>query len=116
MMSEPSHGTPTLGVIGAGIMGRGIAQVAAEAGIPVVLADMRPEAVAEAIAFCADMIRRKAARGSLSEQDAEAAVGRIRAAAADAGSPYGAFASCDVVIEAVVERLDVKRQLVEDLE
>ncbi|WP_134499224.1 3-hydroxyacyl-CoA dehydrogenase NAD-binding domain-containing protein [Microvirga pakistanensis] len=41
----------TLGIVGAGIMGRGIAQVAAEAGITVLLADVRPEAVAEAVAF-----------------------------------------------------------------
>ena len=48
-----------LGIVGAGIMGRGIAQVAAEAGITVILADVRREAVEEALAFCTDMLRRK---------------------------------------------------------
>ncbi|WP_256385731.1 3-hydroxyacyl-CoA dehydrogenase NAD-binding domain-containing protein [Microvirga sp. 17 mud 1-3] len=65
MTFDPSRPDLTIGIVGAGIMGRGIAQVAAEAGIRVLIADMRPEAITEARNFCADMIRRKAAKGAL---------------------------------------------------
>nr|WP_091136420.1 3-hydroxyacyl-CoA dehydrogenase [Microvirga guangxiensis] len=106
----------TLGIIGAGIMGRGIAQVAAEAGITVLLADIRSEVVAEAVAFSADMIRRKAAKGSLTPKDAEAAVGRLRATDAGPDKGYDAFASCHIVIEAVAERLDIKQMVIAELE
>ncbi|WP_245444099.1 3-hydroxyacyl-CoA dehydrogenase [Microvirga sp. KLBC 81] len=106
----------TLGIVGAGIMGRGIAQVAAEAGITVLLADARPEAVAEAVDFCAGMIRRKAAKGSLTPENAEAAVGRLRATNAGPDRGYDAFASCHIVIEAVAERLDVKQMVIAALE
>lgn len=106
----------TLGIIGAGIMGRGIAQVAAEAGITVLLADARPEAVTEAIAFCADMIRRKAAKGNLTPEEADAAVGRLRATDAGSDRGYDAFASCHIVVEAVAERLDIKQMVIDALE
>jgi 3-hydroxybutyryl-CoA dehydrogenase len=106
----------TLGIVGAGIMGRGIAQVAAEAGITVLLADARSDAVAEAIAFCADMIRRKAAKGSLTPEEADAAVARLRATDAGPDRGYDAFASCHIVVEAVAERLDLKHMVIAALE
>jgi 3-hydroxybutyryl-CoA dehydrogenase len=113
MGTDASRPDLTLGIVGAGIMGRGIAQVAAEAGVGVILADARPETVGEATAFCADMIRRKSAKGTLSAADATAAIGRIRPATGDG---YSSFASCDVVIEAVVERLQAKHEVFADLE
>lgn len=106
----------TLGIVGAGIMGRGIAQVAAEAGITVLLVDARPESVVEAVAFSADMIRRKAAKGSLVPEAAEAAVARLRATEAGPDGGYDAFSSCHIVIEAVTERLDVKQTVIAALE
>ncbi|MCB8820821.1 3-hydroxyacyl-CoA dehydrogenase [Microvirga rosea] len=106
----------TLGIVGAGIMGRGIAQVAAEAGVHVIMADARPEAVDEARAFCADMIRRKVGKGLLSATDADAAVERIRGAEPSAGSPYQSLSHCHVVIEAVAERLEVKHEVMAALE
>ncbi|MXQ10642.1 3-hydroxyacyl-CoA dehydrogenase [Microvirga makkahensis] len=116
MTFEATRTDLTLGVIGAGVMGRGIAQVAAEAGITVLLADARPEAVAEAVGFCTDMIRRKAAKGSLTPESAEAAIGCLRATDAGPDRGYDAFASCHIVIEAVAERLDVKQMLIAALE
>jgi 3-hydroxybutyryl-CoA dehydrogenase len=105
-----------LGIVGAGIMGRGIAQVAAEAGITVLLADARSEIVAEAIAFCADMIRRKVSKGSLTPQEANAAINRLRVTDAGPDEGYDAFASCHIVIEAVAERLDLKHMVIAALE
>ncbi|WP_210484047.1 3-hydroxyacyl-CoA dehydrogenase [Microvirga antarctica] len=105
-----------LGVVGAGLMGRGIAQVAAEAGIQVILTDQSPEAVAEALQFCADMLRRKATKGTLSLAEAEAAIGRIVAAGVGSGTAFAGFSACDVVIEAVAESLDVKHRVMDCLE
>ncbi|MBZ6075078.1 3-hydroxyacyl-CoA dehydrogenase [Microvirga puerhi] len=111
MMFDLSRSDLTLGIVGAGIMGRGIAQVAAEAGVRVVLADARPEAVAEALTFCADMIRRKAEKGTISEDEAAKAVGLIRK-----GELYQDLAACHVVVEAVAERLDIKHEVIAGLE
>ena len=83
----------TLGVVGAGIMGRGIAQVAAEAGMTVLLADARPEAVAEPVSFCSDMTRSKAAKGSLTFESAEAGIDRIQATNAGLNRGYDARSS-----------------------
>lgn len=98
----------TLGIVGAGIMGRGIAQIAAEAGITVLLADARREAVDEACAFVAGMLRRKAAKGRMTEAEAEEAAARVRATDAGPETGYAAFAPCHVVVEAVAERMEIK--------
>jgi 3-hydroxybutyryl-CoA dehydrogenase len=105
-----------VGIVGAGIMGRGIAQVAAEAGVTVLLADVRSDAVAEAITFCTDMIHRKASKGNLTPKEAEAAVDRLRAIDAGPDRGYNAFAPCHIVIEAVAERLDLKHMVIAALE
>ncbi|TCS39056.1 3-hydroxyacyl-CoA dehydrogenase [Paucimonas lemoignei] len=106
----------TLGIVGAGIMGRGIAQIAAEAGITVLLADARAAAVEEAQAFCADIINKKAAKGKISESEASAAIARIQATDAGPDKGYAAFAGCDVVIEAAAERLDIKHAVLRGVE
>jgi len=116
MTLDAARADLTVGIIGAGIMGRGIAQVAAEAGITVLLADARPEVVTEAVAFCADMIRRKVTKGSLTHEDAEAAIARLRATDAGPDRGYDAFSSCHIVIEAVAERLDIKQVVITALE
>jgi 3-hydroxybutyryl-CoA dehydrogenase len=87
MAIDPSKPDFTVGIVGTGVMGGGIAQVAAEGGMTVLLADARLEAVAEAQKFCAEMIARKAQKGQLPEAQAQAAVARIRTTPAgpDAG-------------------------------
>lgn len=103
----------TIGVVGAGVMGRGIAQVALEAGIAVRLADARPEAVEEARVFIAGMLKRKVEKGQLAEPALKAALGRLEALQ---GQGYAGFAGCDLVVEAVAERLEVKHAVLRDLE
>ena len=115
-MAFDPNGEVALGIVGAGVMGRGIAQVAAEAGITVLLADARAEAVEEARAFCADMIRRKVAKGQLAEAAGGEAVARIRPTEAGPERGYAAFAPCDLVIEAVAERMEVKHAVLAGLE
>lgn len=105
-----------LGLVGAGVMGRGIAQVAAEAGIVVRLADARAEAVGEARDFVAGMLRRKAEKGRMSEAEVEAALARLQPSDAGPERGYAAFADCDLVIEAAAERMEVKHAVLRGLE
>src|SRR5438045_5445242 len=90
----------TIGVIGTGAMGRGIVQVAAAGGIHVLMTDARPGAAQEAHAFVAKMISRAAEKGSVSQNDAAAAVNRIKVV-----DTLADFKPCHVVIEAIVENL-----------
>jgi 3-hydroxybutyryl-CoA dehydrogenase len=110
------HAINTVGIVGAGVMGRGIAQIAAEAGLTVLLADANPQAAGAARDFCADMLRRKAAKGQLAETALAAAIDRLHVTGAGPDAGYAAFASCDLVIEAVAERLDIKHAVVAGLE
>lgn len=101
----------TVGVLGAGAMGRGIVQVAAAGGMQVLMMDTRAGAAQEAREFIAKMLNRAAEKGSLSRDEAAAATARIKIVNAPAD-----FKPCHVVIEAVVENLDVKRQVFGELE
>lgn len=100
-----------VGILGAGAMGRGIAQIAAVAGSEVLLADANPGAATAARDFVANMLRRAAEKGRMTQDAAEAAIGRI--AIVDGVKDFG---RCTVVVEAIVERLDVKRQVFAELE
>ncbi|MBV1867907.1 MAG: 3-hydroxyacyl-CoA dehydrogenase [Marinosulfonomonas sp.] len=106
----------TFGVIGAGIMGCGIAQIAAQAGMQVVLGDLDGAALEKAHANIAKLIRRLAEKGRISAADAEAAIARISTVQLDKAPGYAAFAPCNVVVEAVVERMDVKHSVLVSLE
>mgnify|MGYP002002813048 CR=1 FL=1 len=87
------NGTSRIGIVGAGAMGRGIAQVAAAGGCSVLLYDARSEATAEAIAFIGGMLDRAVEKGRMESEDAEAAKSRLAAA-----DDLAAFADADVVI------------------
>jgi 3-hydroxybutyryl-CoA dehydrogenase len=103
--------TLTLGIAGAGAMGRGIAQIAAQAGIRVLLFDLAPGAAAAARETIAATLSGLVAKGKLAAADAEAAAARIEPVAS-----LEAFAPCHVVVEAIVEKLEVKRELFRQLE
>jgi len=106
----------TIGVIGAGAMGAGIAQVAAVHGHPVVLADAAPAATARARAGHAKAMAREVEKGRLTPDAADAVLARITYVDGVTAEALSAFAACDMVIEAIVERLDVKQQLLRTLE
>ena len=101
----------TVGVIGTGAMGRGIVQVAAAGGMKVLMMDSRPGAAQEARDFIEKMLTRAAEKGGMSKDDAAAAVQRISIVAS-----LSEFKPCHVVIEAIVENLEAKRQLFGELE
>ena len=96
----------TIAVIGAGTMGHGIAQVAAQAGYAVVLSDMNDELVARGLARIDDNLKKGIERGKLTEAARGAALSRIRTTTA-----LEEIAAADLVIEAVIEKLDAKRDL-----
>jgi 3-hydroxybutyryl-CoA dehydrogenase len=104
-----------VGVVGAGAMGSGIAQVAALAGHRVVLGDANPEAVQRAHASISKALGREVEKGRLVQVSAVAATARITAAG-DLAQGYAAYAPCGFVIEAVLEDLAVKRALFAALE
>ena len=100
-----------IGVVGAGAMGRGIVQLFAQSGIAVVLHDTQAAAVDAAMAYLSDTFAKLAEKGRISAQQREQALARV-----ERGDSLAAFAGCDLVIEAIVERLDVKRELFKALE
>lgn len=100
-----------IGVIGTGAMGRGIVQVSAAGGMHVLMMDTRPGAAEEARDFVAKMLARAAEKGSMSKADADAATARIRVAKSLAD-----FKDCHMVVEAIVENLEAKRELFGELE
>ncbi len=95
-----------IGVLGAGTMGAGIAQLATRSGAHTLLHDPFPEALARGIEKAHDGLQREAAKGRLSAADADAAAARLEPVA-----DLGAFAPCELVIEAVPERLELKHEL-----
>lgn len=110
-MSRQPQTPELLGVVGAGLMGRGIAQIAAQGGIPVVIYDIRPGGAQEAKASIVSTLEMLVAKGKLTSHDAGAAAERLRVA-----DDVADLRSCSIVVEAVVERLDVKRDLFRQLE
>jgi 3-hydroxybutyryl-CoA dehydrogenase len=101
----------TIGVIGAGVMGGGIAQVAASAGHPVLLFDAVPEAVTRARAAIEKDLQAGVARGKVAAEDASATLARIRPAA-----DVGELSRCALVIEAIAEDFEAKRALLAKLQ
>lgn len=101
----------TLGVVGAGAMGRGIVQLFAQAGHRVRCFDAVPGAATKAVEFALGMIGRGVAKGRLSAEAFESIRANVSAC-----NGMGDLAGCDVVIEAIVEDLAVKRELFGALE
>ncbi len=104
-----------VGVIGAGAMGAGIAQVAARHGHRVILADAQSAAIAKASYGHAKAMAREVERDRLTADEAADVLARITYVEG-VGEALSAFAPCDVVIEAIVEKLDAKRALFGALE
>jgi 3-hydroxybutyryl-CoA dehydrogenase len=100
----------TIGVIGAGQMGSGIAHVAALAGYDVVIGDVSLERVESALATINGHMARQIAKGIIAEPERKAALARIAPA-----QKLEALGRCDLVIEAAVENEAVKRQIFENL-
>jgi len=103
MVIEPPE-IKTVGVIGAGQMGNGIAHVCALAGIPVTIVDIKQEALTKAMDIMARNMERQVNRSIVSSDQRDEALARVKTS-----TDYSAFENTDLVIEAATEKEDVKR-------
>jgi len=96
----------TVGVIGAGQMGRGIAQVAAAAGCRVILLDASEEQATKGKAWIASFLERRVEREKMTAEDAADILERLHPA-----GDYAALAEADLVVEAATENVDLKAKI-----
>jgi 3-hydroxybutyryl-CoA dehydrogenase len=101
----------SVGVLGSGIMGSGLAEVASRAGYEVVLRSRTMEAAKASVAGVDKGLTRQVDRGKLSATEKAEILERIQPA-----DHFGALANCDLVIESVVENLAVKKEIFAELE
>ncbi len=101
----------TVGIIGSGIMGSGIAQVAATSGFSVVLRSRKQETADATVAAMQKSLEKLVSKGRMEEADATAAVERVTAT-----SNLSDLADCDLIIESVVEDLATKLDLFDELD
>lgn len=107
----PKQKTSKVGVLGAGMMGQGIAYVSAMAGIDVVLKDMTQEAAEKGKAYSAKLLDKRVERGRTTPEQRDEVLGRILATNKDED-----LAGCDLIIEAVFENMELKHNVTRQLE
>jgi 3-hydroxybutyryl-CoA dehydrogenase len=110
-MTSRNFSIETIGIVGTGAMGRGIAQIAALAGLKVRLYDTNPAAIGAARDYLAETFAKLTAKGKLEHARSLAALANVSGAHA-----ISELADCDLVLEAIVEKLDVKQALFRELE
>src|SRR3984957_3865595 len=103
---EHGRAARVIGVLGAGTMGSGIAQLAARSGARTLLHDPIADALERGVERARDGLRKEAAKGRLSEEDASAAAERLEGV-----GEIEELAPCELVIEAAPERLELKHEL-----
>jgi len=102
--------TQTIGVIGAGTMGNGIAQVCAAAGYSVLMLDINDEALAGGLSALRKNLNRQVSKQTLSSTQAEAAIGRVQTT-----TDYSLLNVADIVVEAATENLDLKLRILKQI-
>jgi 3-hydroxybutyryl-CoA dehydrogenase len=100
----------SIGIIGAGTMGNGIAQVCAAAGLKVTMSDISDAAVARGMSTVSSSLERLVNKQKMTEKDRDAALARITPT-----TDNGKLGSCDLVIEAATEREDLKVKILKDV-
>ena len=100
-----------IGVLGAGTMGAGIEQAFASAGLTVVLRDVSDALVASGVATIQKNLDRQVSKGTLSEIEHQAILGRVESA-----TDLEAVAECDLIVEAIIEQMDIKKTVFEALD
>ncbi len=106
-----THEIRTVGVVGCGLMGSGIAEVCAKSGYNVVVREVNADLLKAGLARIQGSLDRAVAKGKLSAVDRDAAWGRMVGA-----TDMHALDGCDLVVEAVVENLDLKRKTFAELD
>ncbi len=100
-----------IAVVGAGLMGSGIAQVSAVGGYDVVIQDVTDEALARGVGAIEKSLRRMASKGKMTDGDVDIALDRISTT-----TELDAVASADIVVEAIFEKIEVKAELFKELD
>ncbi len=100
-----------VGVVGCGLMGHGIAQICAQAGWEVVVRELDRERLDKGLAKIDKQLGRAVEKGKLEQADADAIRARLHPT-----TDYAELADCDLVIEAIVEELEPKRELFAELD
>jgi 3-hydroxyacyl-CoA dehydrogenase/enoyl-CoA hydratase/3-hydroxybutyryl-CoA epimerase len=109
--AKPAVEVKTVGVLGAGVMGAGIAQAAAKAGYKVVLRDIKPEFVERGMTTIRGLFGGLVEKRKMTEAESTECLARITAT-----TEYAQFADCDLVIEAVLEKVEVKKEVLKELQ
>jgi len=100
-----------VGVVGCGIMGAGIAQSCAQSGYPVTASEINEELLNKGLGIIKKSLAKSVEKGKLSKEDEEAILGRVKGT-----TNIEDFSDCDLVIEAVVENMDLKKKVFADLD
>jgi 3-hydroxybutyryl-CoA dehydrogenase len=95
-----------VGVVGCGLMGSGVAQVAAMAGFPTVVREVTPELLGKGMASIEKSLAKFVEKGTITAEQRAQALGRLKPT-----TELADFAACDLVIEAIIENLERKREL-----
>jgi len=100
-----------VGVVGCGSMGAGIAQLCAQSGYQVVVSEINDELLNKGLAFIEKTLARSVEKGKLAQADKDAITGRIKGTTSTKD-----FADCDLVIEAAIENLELKKKIFAELD
>lgn len=95
-----------VGVVGCGLMGGGIAQVSAQSGFETVVREVSQELLDKGLARIEGLLAKDVAKGRLTAEAKDATLGRLKPT-----TSLDAFADCQVIVEAIIENLDAKREL-----
>jgi 3-hydroxybutyryl-CoA dehydrogenase len=106
-----SNNTEKIGVLGAGTMGAGIAQVAAQAGFETLLYDIKDEFIANGIGRIANFLRGSRERGKISAEEEQAVLSRLRGT-----TKLEDFAGYSLIVEAAPEKFELKRDIFRQLD
>jgi 3-hydroxybutyryl-CoA dehydrogenase len=101
----------SVGVVGAGQMGAGIAQVCAMSGFTTILFDANPDALTRGLDGIQKRLNQAAEKGKMSAQAAQESAARLKR-----GASLADFAGCDIVIEAIIEQFEIKAALFKELD
>jgi 3-hydroxybutyryl-CoA dehydrogenase len=100
-----------VGVVGCGLMGRGIAEVSAKSGYDVVVSEINKELLDKGMAAINQSLSKAVEKGKISESDKAAALGKIKGT-----TDMQDFKDCDLVVEAAIENMDLKKKIFADLD
>jgi 3-hydroxybutyryl-CoA dehydrogenase len=100
-----------VGVVGCGSMGAGITQLCAQSGYQVVVSEINDELLKKGLAFIEKTLARSVDKGKLSHEDKDAITSRIKGTTSTKD-----FADCDLMIEAAIENLDLKKKIFAELD